>query len=409
MKIKKYSYSIIAFLLVICLSILSLPSFAITAAAQDIDYTAENRARDFLLSVYGAKELYYDEMSTLYSVELYDDEDEVIAQASIFDRDGKIDYAIYNYITESIDEYGFDCPDVLNDFPAEGKTYYAGVFNYYSSVSNMFVINFSGETVTQSQLHNKIRDFKGKAHERRDSKFGNSSKPGNGSNGIIDWKEIKENRTSGWENSDWGYLDGITWGSTTDTNGISGDGLSFSTMNSFSNGGAITNHCGPTALTNIMVYYDWLGMDTLLNGSRQDTFNRLRTLCKHDQNNTTYMSDARSALKTYMSEMGYSVSLTNFNNNFDKYKKAIDDDKIVLTLLNVTESDGDSWGHFVVTLGYEEFRQSYEKQVLWWTVTDYNYLRYIRVCDGWGSCNNNRYVDLNNFYDSYTNSAITIN
>ena len=65
MKIKKYSYSIIAFLLVICLSILSLPSFAITAAAQDIDYTAENRARDFLLSVYGAKELYYDEMSTL--------------------------------------------------------------------------------------------------------------------------------------------------------------------------------------------------------------------------------------------------------------------------------------------------------------------------------------------------------
>ena len=150
-------------------------------------------------------------------------------------------------------------------------------------------------------------------------------------------------------------------------------------------------------------------MDTLLNDSRQDTFDRLRVLCKHDQYNTTYMSDARSALKTYMSEMGYSVSLTNFNNNFNKYKAAIDDDKVILTLLNVTEADGNAWGHFVVTLGYEEFRQEYEKQVLWWTVTDYNYLRYIRVCDGWSSCDDNRYVDLNSFFDSYTNSSITIN
>lgn len=382
----------------------------ISAVAQEIDYLAENRARDFLIALYDAKDVNYSQMKDKYSVCLYDDEDNIIAQVSLFDRDGKVDYAVYNYITESIDEYGFDCDNALIDFPAKEKIYYAGIFDYYSKSQNQIKNTSSGEVVESSSLSKKIRSFKEKMQKQRNNMKSGSNKPNDAEDGIINWKDI-QNRTSGWTNSSSGYLNGITWGSTTDTNGINGSGLSFSSMASLSKGGTITNHCGPTALTNIMVYYDWLGMNTLLNNSRQDTFDVLRSLCSHDKYGTTYIGNARNALKIYMYKMGYNVALSNFDNSFDSYKSAIDANKVVLTLLNVTESNGNKWGHFVVTLGYEEFKQPHEIVFPSFgnmTITVYSYLRYIRVCNGWDSRNQNRFVDLNNFFDSYTNSAITI-
>ncbi len=380
---------------------------AVSAFAAEVDYSAEARAKDFMTTIYSAKKITYNNVDTLYSVNLYDDEECVIAQASIFNRDGEIDYAVYNYITETIDEYGFNDESILNDFSIDEKIYYAGACNYYNENENNVITDKFGEEVYKPVLNNVIKEFKSKLLSRKAKLNGNSGKPDSGYDGIINWKDIKD-RTSGWTNSDWHYLKGITFGSTTDTNGISGSGLSFSSMTSLNKGGTITNHCGPTAITNIMVYYNWLGMDTLLNNDRQDTFDRLRVLCKHDTKGTTYMSDARTAITTYLKERGYNASLTNFNNDFSKYKTALDDEKIILTLLNVKESGGNDWGHFVVTLGYEEFKQSYQKKVLWWYQTKYNYMRYIRVCDGWSTRNQNRFVDLNNFFDSYTNSAITI-
>ena len=409
MKFKKFMRNLIAFALVVCFCLLPASGIIINVSAQETDYTAENKAKDFIISVYDAKGFTYNNLTTLYSVELYYEEDNVIAQASLFDRDGKIDYAVYNYITASIDEYGFDCPDVVSDFPENEKTYYAGIYSYFSKNSGQLRNNSSEQVISEEQFIARLRDFKQKSYDRYEAKSGNSTKPGNGNNGIINWKEIRENRTSGWENTASGYLEGITCGTTESTSGINGLALSFKSADYFQQSGSITNHCGPTALTNIMIYYEWLGMNTMLNNSAISTFYRLRTLCKHDVYCTTYMSDARSAIQTYMSEMGYSVTLTNFGNEFDQYKEAIDNDKVVLTLLNVVQENGYEWGHYVVTLGYEEFRQAYEKQILWWTVTEYNYLRYIRVCDGWSTKNQNRYVDLNNFYDSYLNSAITIN
>lgn len=375
--------------------------------ADETDYSAENRSKDFLATIYNAKNISYSNVQSLYSVNLYGNNDEVLAQASLFDRDGEIDYAVYNYITNSIDEFGFDCESALISFTQDEKLYYAGVKNYYTEQDNHIFDNVSGELTKQSTLFNKIKSFKEKLLERKSILSGGTTKPENGADGVINWKQIRE-KNAGWDNYDGNYVKGIMQGTIDDPIGIVGGNLKFSSMNSLSQNGLYKNHCGPTALTNIMVYYDWRGKENMLvNNSRQDTFERLRVLCKHDGKNTISLSNVRTALTTYLNERGYTVSLSDFNNVYRGYKNAIDNDKLVLTLLNVTQADNYKWGHFVLTLGYEEFRQEYKMKVLWWYETSYNYMRYIRVCDGWDSCDLNQFVDLT-FYDSYNNSAITI-
>ena len=175
MKMKKINRSLVAFMFLICFSILAFSGTIISVNAQEVDYTAENKAKDFLVSIYNTKDLTYENMETLYSVELYDENNEVIAQASLFERDSQIDYAIYNYITNSIDEYGFDCPTALGNFPINIKTYYAGIFNYYNEVDGVMLNNVSGEIVDEDCLRSIIETFKEKMYDRLDLSGGQAN------------------------------------------------------------------------------------------------------------------------------------------------------------------------------------------------------------------------------------------
>ena len=409
MKIKRIIHVATSYILILCFISIIVSTNSISVFAQEIeDYPPEERAKDFLTEIYEVKNFNYSNLEISYSVELYDNEDDVIGVAVILERDDEIDYVIYNCITQSIDEYGFDYAQALTDFPRDEKVYYAGALNYYTEIQNEFVNNYTGQKFDRGILFDKIEAFKTRSQARVDALFGGGGNPENAEDGFVNWSDIAPDRLSGWTNSDWGYLEGIGFGGILDTNGINGVGLSFSSMNSLNPTGVLKNHCGPTALTNIMIYYNWLGMDTLINNSRQSTFDRMRELSNHDGTNYTSMTDLVLGLTEHMYDKGYGVSVNPFFNNFSKYKEAIDRGNVVLTLLNITDSSGSDWGHFVVTLGYEEFRQQYEEKFLWWTVTGYNYLRYIRVCDGWNSCNQNRFVDLNEFYDTYTNVEISI-
>ena len=397
-----------------CIIIISLimGMFVQTATfnAEDSLEKAEVRIEEFLQKIYSAKGIVYENFELEYVKEMYDNNNNVVAIVGIFMRDGQMDYAIYNCITETIDEYSFDCDDAFTRFEEDETLYYTGALNYYICSGNDEQMRHTntGHAINKAVIMEKAKKFVEHSKNRRNNKSGKSSNPGNGADGIIHWSDIK-NSTSGWTNSDFGYLSGITWRGSTETDGISGSGLSFSSMTSLSQNGKYKNHCGPTALTNIMVYYDWLGYNTLLNDSRKDTFEWLRVNSEHNNTEGTYLKKARLALLSYLAHMGYTSSyLTNFTDDYTDYKEAIDKDQVILTLLNVTQSDGNEWGHFVVTLGYEEFKQAYEKPVLWGTITEYRYLRYLRVCDGWSSCDENVYVDLNGFYDSYNSSAITI-
>lgn len=396
---------VIIFCLIIGMFIKTTPIYATDSLEQ-----AEIRIEEFLHNMYSAKGIEYQNLEVEYIKEMYDINDSVVAIVGVFARDNQMDYAIYNCITETIDEYSFDSKDVLTRFNEDVILYYTGALNYYSVSENdkQMVHTNTGYVINKSTVAEKSKKFVEHSENRRKNKYGMSDKPGSGQDGVIHWSDIR-NTTSGWTNCDWGYLKGITWKGTSEKDGISGEGLSFSSMSSLSQNGTYKNHCGPTALTNIMVYYDWLGYNTLLNDSREDTFEWLRVKCKHNNKDGTKLGAARTALLSYLSHMGYSSSyLTSFTDSYADYKKAIDKNQVILTLLNVIQNDGSDWGHFVVTLGYEEFKQSYEKTVLWWTTTEYRYLRYIRVCDGWSSCDENVYVDLNGFYDSYNSSAITI-
>lgn len=73
----------------------------------------------------------------------------------------------------------------------------------------------------------------------------------------------------------------------------------------------------------------------------------------------------------------------------------------------MTSIDLDGWGgHAIVVVGYEEFKQAYEKQhqFLWkkWTTTEYRYSRYLRVVDGWDTSNSSRYIDVAGYWNTVT-------
>ena len=405
MKIKRIVCWFVSLILMVCIC---FPMFSgIIAWAWEVDYTAEEKSRDFLKTICATKEIEYENIEVIYSIPLYDNEDEVIAQVTLFNRDGKIDYAIYNYISDYVDEYAFDCPEALTDFSQDSHIYYAGALNYYKEADeNWLIDNHTGNMIAKADIFEAIDSFKSKIDEKLDEKLSFGSDI-NAYNGFIYWGQIIYGDAEGWENSDWGYLEGIGPGAVNNTYGIVGDGLSFSSAESFiPEGSNIENNCGPTALANIMIYYNWRGMDTLLNDSRQDTYNRLATLSNHDNDGIT-QAEATSALQTYMSERGYTADISIFFNNFNKYKEYIDSDKVILTGLSCVDINEGLWNHFVVTLGYEEFRQEYEKQVLWWTETGYNYLRYIRVCNGWETCSRGKFVSLD-YFSYYWNAAISV-
>lgn len=383
------------------LSLVLIVGINVSFAEIDIkDYSIEDRAIDFLKIMYDCHGVEYNSVSFYSAKEMVDDENQLIAKVIIANRDNNYDYATYNVISDSIDEYGFDCADMYALASSRSKVYYGGPLLYYREVDGSNNLKDLGNnSVALSDVIKAVQNNKANSYSRlNEASRGN---PESGFSGIISWTDVK-NRTTGWETVQSGNLAGI--------DRLGSNGLSFSSMDEFASN-TITNHCGPTALTNIMVYYKWAGKNTLKNNSRKATFNRLRVLCKHDKNNTTWLNDARTAITDYFRECGYSVSLTNFKNDFSKLKTAIENNRMVLTLLNVREADGDDWGHYVLSLGYSEYRQKYTVDHYFlgihWTTTHYNYLRFARICDNWSSCNQKKYVDLNSFYSSYNNSAIS--
>lgn len=233
------------------------------------------------------------------------------------------------------------------------------------------------------------------------------SKPTWGGNGIISGYSSISAQASGYSNSDWGYLSGVNWYNSTTS-------INFSDMSEFT---GRNNHCGPTTLLNYFVYMGYRNSTSyLINGSRLDTFNQMRTLTNHSDSSYVSFNNVKSAMIDYAEARGlitgtqafWGTKTYTFGNSYSGYKQRIDSNDPVITLLNVTQSNGDNWGHFVLTLGYEEFSQAYTKQVLWWTTTEYRYKYFIRISDAWSTRNDVRYVSLDNGFDSYNNCALDL-
>jgi hypothetical protein len=169
--------------------------------------------------------------------------------------------------------------------------------------------------------------------------------------------------------------------------------ITYSTTSDFS---GYSNHCGPTAGTNVMRY--WYNRDDstysglYLNNSWDDVFVQLYTDMKVATNDTTYSNDFEQAIKDFFDDnaSGYSsIDYYSSNVSWSKIETEIDADYPPVLLLQKHELYGD---HYVLGLGYKEF---FYDGFLW----NNDYSRYIRIADGWTS-SPNRYVHFDVGYES---------
>ena len=113
-----------------------------------------------------------------------------------------------------------------------------------------------------------------------------------GWNGFYTWSDVSSfNNSNGYSNSEWKYLDGINW------NGITASGLQFMSQTTFNNRFGTDNACGPTALTNMFIWFQYKNIvnkngyvNALRNGSAYDTFDRFRKIGRETCRERVYVS-----------------------------------------------------------------------------------------------------------------------
>lgn len=160
-------------------------------------------------------------------------------------------------------------------------------------------------------------------------------------------------------------------------------------MSSFS---GYTNHCGPTAATNLCILNYTLNNKTALkNSSWDNTFSNIYSLSGCTASNGTYDTNLRNAIVTYGKNRGYSSTSATLTNNPSEssMRSSINSNIPQILLVNGHGYYGD---HFVLTVGCEKYNYSSGSST------------YFRVIDGWST--SSRYI----FFDSsYMASTITAN
>lgn len=137
------------------------------------------------------------------------------------------------------------------------------------------------------------------------------------------------------------------------------------------------NHCGPVAITNLMILgYNSYDLD-LKNGTWDSVFEQICELAGvTGGNGELYSNQVRDTAKNYAKARGYSRSSASLENSkISNMKGYIEDD--VLTILQVENHDTYK-DHYVVPYGYEEYKYNNYANV------------YFAIADGWSS--NTRYV-----------------
>lgn len=161
---------------------------------------------------------------------------------------------------------------------------------------------------------------------------------------------------------------------TKDAKNITGYGLTYKTMNDFD----ASDHCAPTAATNIMYY--WYNRSSSTYGKlRKDgdstwkaTFNRFHSLMGTTDGSGTPNANLKAAYTTYYKDAGFSPSVTYYSSaSWSNMETEIDNNYPFHMIVQGHYYYGN---HSIVGIGYEEYKHS-----------TFSYSRYIRVVDGWTS------------------------
>ncbi len=408
------------FLFILLLIVCIAPSTTVFASASsDINFPNiyQNVAYNFFETQYSVRNIEYNDFSIALEADLYSSEEDIVAKAVVIQRDDAYDYVILNLATSEIDEFVFDDETAMDKFSE--KVYYTGVLNYYTKDNEIYhSLSNEESTYTQTEfnkLSNWINDKYAQLKENASKLYRSDNNPlpnpsKDGWNGFYTWSDVSSfNNSNGYSNSEWKYLDGINW------NGITASGLQFMSQTTFNNRFGTDNACGPTALTNMFIWFQYKNIvnkngyvNALRNGSAYDTFDRFRILAGHTNSGGTSRSKYEGALKNYASEQGYNYEIRTGIDTYDEFKDSIANGRPVLTSIDLS-----GWGgHAVITVGCERFKHEYTKnhQFLWWkwTTTETEYSNYLRVIDGWGSSNDSRFIDLKGYWDTVTGRSFII-
>ena len=116
---------VVSIILAICFILGSVvPVFAYN------DENYETAGFNFLINQYELKDIGYNSIEKQDSICLYDTNDNIIAKMLVVNRDNHIDYVVLDFLTDRIDEFGFDQEDFVLLFSSHEKILYAGLMNY---------------------------------------------------------------------------------------------------------------------------------------------------------------------------------------------------------------------------------------------------------------------------------------
>ena len=154
---------------------------------------------------------------------------------------------------------------------------------------------------------------------------------------------------------------------------VKGYNLSYKKTSDFN----YTNHCAPTAATNIMLYwynrssYSYGKLRRNNDNTWKDTFERLYSLMGTSGSGTSN-ANLSNAYTTYYEEAGYNPFVTYYSTaSWDNMKTEIDNEFPFHMIVQGHYYYGD---HSIVGVGYEEYKYNI-----------FSYSRYIRIVDGFAS------------------------
>lgn len=376
-------------------------------AYNEDDY--RNAGINFLEAQYEMKALEYEHLTIADAINLYDEHNKMNAKLLILDRDGEWDYVILDFVIDRINGFGINEYDYLQNFYNKGNIYYAGQMNFAFIANNQYY-DFNEVQLNKNAFLATMQEYKLL-----------TPKVSSGNEGILSWNTLRNERHSSLSNTDWGYLPGFNWnGISSNSAGIKATYFSQTTFNNIYNtrhpGINITGTCGPTAMTNMAIYFEWLGYNGLINNEPYDTFEWFLNDLNWFNWENTWWTNTKNSFRNYANNRAHGYDITNYDNpTFNDFKKQISNGRPIYTYLLANQTDGTSWAHAVVTVGFEQFTYYYQVNERWWFfgwhdkwVTKETNYYYLRCIDGWSTSNSGHFVDFNNFYSIVRASAFKL-
>lgn len=413
---KRLSIKVLSLVLMLALFVGMLATTGISVIAYTED-TYESAGFNFLRSQYDMRGMTYDSLIKTDAIDLYSDTDEVVAKMLVVDRDGHTDYVVLDFMIDRIDEFGFDQPEFVQTFREKEHIYYAGLMNY-AYYDGDILKDISGSEIDSEEFFGMMAAFTTLGEQTPDAK--------NGYDGFKSWSDVYHQFCTlpdstgyggGVGSSVFSYLPGIT------NNGVA-SGLTFKSqaeLNSAYNSRYnknVNGTCGPTAMTNMFIYFKYRGFsNALISNDVTTTFSN--TIIKSDWNNwndATWWTKSIEGFKGMATATGYEYTMKKYPSaSWNDFKTCIVDLKIPMYTYISVNTGTDTFAHVVVAVGAEEFEHMYTTTEQYWLfgwhekeVSHTDTYRYIRVIDGWGTSNSARYIDFNGYFTTVKAIGFTL-